>query len=282
MEITFIPQECILLCRRGMHSLERGGLEFPKQLNCSSKHFFEEKVWGEGTLIPLLRSSQCCHMRKFKKCWLYIWSVIQRQTFAISIGMNNRHRGQQRAAWANSFISSPRQPVLFPPCVRPDCNWKREKKKGSHSMHHTDSGKKNTKIYSSGNCFSSLRVSCCDNFLWQVDPQDTCTTHTHPSIIYYISVSTAWGARGVLFLYLLSTSQLTSIIESSLKCKTGLLTQVPWAENTRKQRCDHLCIVNLFKYGQVSAPSCSPRTRGLPRVCRAMLSQWWSGQMCSC
>ena len=153
MEITFIPQECILLCRRGMHSLERGGLEFPKQLNCSSKHFFEEKVWGEGTLIPLLHSSQCCHMRKFKKCWLYIWSVIQRQTFAISIGMNNRHRGQQRAAWANSFISSPRQPVLFPPCVRPDCNWKREKKRDLIQCIIQIQGKKIQKYIARGTVF---------------------------------------------------------------------------------------------------------------------------------
>lgn len=69
MEITFIPQECILLCRKGMHSIERDALEFPKQLNCSSKRFFEERK--KKPLIPLLHTSQCCHLRKFRNCWLY-------------------------------------------------------------------------------------------------------------------------------------------------------------------------------------------------------------------
>lgn len=39
----YIPQECILLCSRGMCGVGRDGLEFPKQLNCSGKCFFEEQ-----------------------------------------------------------------------------------------------------------------------------------------------------------------------------------------------------------------------------------------------
>lgn len=52
MEITFILQECILLWRKGMHSIERDALEFPKQLNCSSKHFFEERKKASNPITP--------------------------------------------------------------------------------------------------------------------------------------------------------------------------------------------------------------------------------------
>lgn len=54
---------------KGMHSIERDALEFPKQLNCSWKRLFEGME--KEPLIPLLHSSQCCHSRKFRNCWLY-------------------------------------------------------------------------------------------------------------------------------------------------------------------------------------------------------------------
>lgn len=47
-----------------MLGIERDGMESTKQLNCSSKRFFEEK--GKRALIPLLHTSQCCHRESLK------------------------------------------------------------------------------------------------------------------------------------------------------------------------------------------------------------------------
>lgn len=144
MEIT-IPQECILLCRKGMHSIERDALEFPKQLNCSSKRFFEERK--KKSLIPLLHTSQCCHLRKFRNCWLCsarhfeahhcneLWHWCE-QSLSGSARSNLCEFLHLfiRAASLNSYSATTA-------CPGHTYRWQPTRlKKGAHSKHHADGG----------------------------------------------------------------------------------------------------------------------------------------------
>lgn len=55
-----------------MHSIERDGLESPKQLNCSSKRFFEEKGGGEGSNPITPHFTMLSHEKLSKLLTLYL------------------------------------------------------------------------------------------------------------------------------------------------------------------------------------------------------------------
>lgn len=86
-------------------SIERGGLEFPKQLNCSSKCFFEQSGKDSN---PITSQLTTLSEERFQKA-LTPCSINLRHTIAICLGteVNNDCQGQNGASWLNSFIPSP-------------------------------------------------------------------------------------------------------------------------------------------------------------------------------
>lgn len=103
MEITFIPQECALLCKEGMQHWE-GWPGIPKT-NCSSKCFFEESGKVSN---PITSQLTTLSEDKFQKAST-LCSIDLRRTTAMCPGteINNGCQGQDGASWLNSFIPSP-------------------------------------------------------------------------------------------------------------------------------------------------------------------------------
>lgn len=62
----YIAQECILLCRGGMCGIGKGWPGIPKTIKLL-KQMLLWGVGGEKVLIPLLLTSQCCHVRTSKE-----------------------------------------------------------------------------------------------------------------------------------------------------------------------------------------------------------------------
>lgn len=96
----------VLCCAEKECSIERGGLEFPKQLNCSGKCFFEESRNDSNPITPQL--STLSQERPQKVLTLYR-SVNLRHTIESRLGTekSNGCQGQNGASRLNSFIPSP-------------------------------------------------------------------------------------------------------------------------------------------------------------------------------
>lgn len=104
----YIAQECILLCRGGMCGIGKGWPGIPKTIRLL-KQMLLWGVGGEKVLIPLLLTSQCCHVRtsKEKSGYSTFYLVTRGRTIAKRLGieMSNHHQGQHGATWVNSFIA---------------------------------------------------------------------------------------------------------------------------------------------------------------------------------